>query len=98
MTAELHQGIKSYSLKERCLMNLKEYILQSAGYTIVQPDFGDRNYKTENELEEHNKKSIRNYHCYFRMILIGYFYSPSLCLCSLFYFFGVLISQNNKRW
>ncbi|EIY70109.1 hypothetical protein HMPREF1072_04181 [Bacteroides uniformis CL03T00C23] len=26
MTAELHQGIKSYSLKERCLMNLKEYI------------------------------------------------------------------------
>ena len=26
MTVELHQGIKSYSLKERCLMNLKEYI------------------------------------------------------------------------
>lgn len=26
MTAELHQGIKSNSLKERCPMNLKEYI------------------------------------------------------------------------
>ena len=36
----------------------KRVYLQSAGYTIVQPD-------KENGLEEHNKKSIRNYHCYF---------------------------------
>lgn len=44
----------------------KRVYLQSAGYTIVQPEAGDRNYRNrENGLEEHNKKSVRSYHYYF---------------------------------
>ena len=44
----------------------KRIYLKSAGYTIVQPELWRQELSNrENGLEEHNKKSIRNYHCYF---------------------------------
>ena len=38
MTAELHQGIKSNSFEGTLPDEFKRVYLQSAGYTIVQPE------------------------------------------------------------
>ncbi len=62
-TASRH---KKQFLEERCPMNLKDIFAKVLVYTIVAAGaLATVIIKQENGLEEHNKKSIRNYHCYF---------------------------------
>ena len=81
-------------------MNLKEYICKVLVIQECSRSFGDRNYKTE---KMNWRNIIRNLLeviiAIFRMILIGLFYiAKFMFMFFILLFFGVLISQNNKRW